>query len=259
MALSSARKKEILETVSHLRVTDIRDGLDWMGHHHLGTVSPDIRPLWRTKAAGFALTMRHVPTQQTVPKLTPDEYTDWAYDYWYGQVWSHQMADEIDDTTFMVIDTCDTPTPAVGSNDSMQWAYLGAKGVLTNGGARDTDETLETKHLPVWSRWVVQPMYQGRVEWGGHSMPVQIGGQTVSPGDLVVADGDGAVIVPESIIDGVLKYAIQESEQDKVARAMIFEAMGLEQNASTTSVFDVEPHPYRDVIEAKIRRRMNRP
>jgi 4-hydroxy-4-methyl-2-oxoglutarate aldolase len=254
MALDSARKKEILETVSHLRVTDIRDGMDWMGHHHFGTVSPEIRPLWRTKAAGFAHTMRHIPTQQVVPTMTPDEYTTWAYDYWYGQVFANDMADLIDDTTFLVIDTCNTPTPAVGSMDSMIWAALGAKGCLTNGGCRDTDETLESKHLPVWSRWVVQPMYQGRVEWGGHSMPVEIGGQLVRPGDLIVADGDGAIVVPEDIIDGVLKYAIQESENDKRARGMLFDALGIPRNASTESVFDVEPHPHALTKEALDRR-----
>ena len=46
-------------------------------------------------------------------------------------------------------------------------------------------------------------MYQGRVEWGGHSMPVEIGGQLVRPGDLVVADGDGAIVVPVEVVDDV--------------------------------------------------------
>lgn len=258
MALTSARKHEILETVSHLRVTDIRDGLDWMGYHHFGSIDPNIRPLWRTKAAGFALTMRHIPTQQKVPTLTPEEYTDWAYDYWYGQVFKHDLADHIDDTSFLVMDTSNTQTPAVGSNDSMQWAALGARGCLTNGGARDTDETLETKHLPIWSRWIVQPMYQGRVEWGGHSMPVEIGGQWIQPDDLIVADGDGAVVVPSDIIDSVLKYAIQESEQDKRLRAALFDILGLEHNASTTSVFDVPPHPYEARNIEKIKNRLKR-
>ena len=257
MALTSARKKEILETVSHLRVTDVRDGMDWVGRHHFGTVSPEIRPLWRTKAAGFAVTARHIPTQQQVPTMSPQDYTKWAYEYWYGQVFDNDFGDQIDDTSFLVIDTCNTPTPAVGSMDSMVWAALGARGCLTNGGARDTDETLESKHLPVWSRWVVQPMYQGRVEWGGHSMPVEIGGQLVRPDDLVVADGDGAIIVPEEVIDDVLTYAIQESENDKVARAALFDVLGIPQNESTKSVFDVEPHPYRQTVD-DIRKRVHR-
>jgi regulator of RNase E activity RraA len=244
MALTSARKKEILNTVANLRVTDIRDGLDWVGLHHTGTVSPEIRPLWRTKAAGFAVTCRHIPTQQTVPTMKPDEYTTWAYEYWYGEVWKSDLADQLDDTTFLVVDTCNTPTPAVGSMDSMIWAARGTRGVLTNGGTRDSDETLEQKAIPIWSRWIVQPMYQGRVEWGGHSMPIEVGGQRVNAEDLVVADGDGAIVVPVEVIDDVLKYAIQESENDKRARALLFDRLGIPRNASTESVFDVEPHPY---------------
>ncbi|GAA0998585.1 RraA family protein [Subtercola frigoramans] len=249
MALESARKKEILDIASKLRVTDIRDGLDWVGLHHFGTISPEIRPLWRTKAAGFAHTMRHIPTQQVVPTMSPDEYTKWAYDYWYGQVFENDMSTLIDDETFLVIDTCNTATPAVGSMDSMMWAALGAKGVVTNGGARDTDETLESKHLPIWSRWVVQPMYQGRVEWGGHSIPVEIGGQLVKPGDLIVADGDGAIVVPVDVIDDVLKYAIQESEQDRIARGILFDRLGIPRNSSTESQFDVPKHPYAPTAE----------
>ena len=244
MALSAERKKEILETVSHLRVTDIRDGMDWMGQHHTGSVSPEIRPLWRTKAAGFAVTCQHVPTQQPVPTMSPDDYTKWAYEYWYGKVFKHDLADQIDETTFLVVDTCNTPTPAVGSMDSMVWAALGARGVVTNGGTRDSDETLEQKAIPIWSRWIVQPMYQGRVEWGGHSMPVEIGGQLIRPADLVVADGDGVIVVPEHLIDDVLTYAIQESENDKYVRGLMFDRLGIPRNASTESVFDVKPHPY---------------
>lgn len=250
MALTSERKKEILDTVSKLRVTDIRDGMDWVGLHHFGTVSPNIRPLWRTKAAGFAVTCRHVPTQQQVPTMSPQDYTKWAYEYWYGKVFANDLGDQINENTFLVIDTCNTPTPAVGSMDSMVWAALGARGVLTNGGTRDSDETLEQKAIPIWSRWIVQPMYQGRVEWGGHSMPVEIGGQRVNPEDLVVADGDGAIIVPEAVIDDVLTYAIQESENDKKARAMLFDRLGIPRNDSTVSYFDVEPHPYELTAEA---------
>ena len=129
--------------------------------------------------------------------------------------------------------------------DSMLWAALGARGVLTNGGTRDSDETLSQKAIPIWSRWIVQPMYQGRVEWGGHSVPVEIGGQLVRPDDLVVADGDGAIVVPVEVIDDVLKYAIQEAENDRKARGMLFDRLGIARDESTESQFDdVPPHPF---------------
>lgn len=245
--MDKKKRGETLATVAKLRVTDIRDGMDWVGLHHVGTVDPEIRPLWRTKAAGFAQTYRHIPTKERVPELSPDDYTAWAYDYWYGKLWDMgDFRDQVGEGDFLVIDTMGQKTPAVGSMDSLIWAAAGVKGVLTNGGARDTDEQLYQKAMPCWHRWVVQPMYQGRVEFGGADSTVEIGGATVKPGDLVVADGDGAIVVPQDVIDDVLKYAIQESENDRRDRKMLFDRLGIPHDESVESVFpDAPPHPRR--------------
>jgi len=253
--VDSARRREILDTVAKLRVTDIRDGMDWIGLHHQGTVSPEIRPLWRTKAAGFARTCRHIPTQQPVPDLKGESYTKWAYEYWYRKVFDMgAFPDSVVEGDFLVVDNCGSKTPAVGSMDSMIWAAKGMTGCLTNGGARDTDEVLAQKALPVWSRWIVQPMYQCRVEWGGDGMPVEIGGALVRTGDLVVADGDGAIVVPIDVVDDVLKYAIQEAENDRIARGMLFDQLGIPRDASVEPVFDVPPHPYAKSAQDIIKR-----
>lgn len=255
--MSDARRAEILDTVARLRVTDIRDGMDWVGLHYQGTVSPEIRPLWRTKAAGFAQTCRHIPTRRIVPTMSPDDYTKWAYEFWYGKMFdSSAFRAKWRSGDFLVVDTFETHTPAIGSMDSMVWAACGIRGVLTNGGTRDTDEGLIQKAMPVWSRWIVQPMYQARVEWGGDSVPVVIGGQRVDPGDLIVGDGDGVIVVPVEVIDDVLKYAIQESENDKRARAMLYAELGLPPDESTRSQFDVPPHPYA-ITPERLRRMIN--
>ncbi len=57
--MDAKKRKQILDAVAKLRVTDIRDGMGWVGLHARGSASPEIRPLWRTKAAGFARTCRH--------------------------------------------------------------------------------------------------------------------------------------------------------------------------------------------------------
>ena len=70
--------------------------------------------------------------------------------------------------------------------------------------------------------------------------------------------GDGAVVVPVDVIDDVLKYAIQESENDKRARGMLFDRLGIPRNASTEPVFDVPPHPYaltEEALDRLLRRR----
>ena len=190
------------------------------------------------------------PTKQRVPELSPEDYTKWAYDYWYGKLWDMgDFRDQVGEGDFLVIDTMGQKTPAVGSMDSMIWAAKGVKGVLTNGGARDTDEQLYQKAIPVWHRWVVQPMYQGRVEFGGPNSSVEIGGAHVRPGDLIVADGDGAIAVPQDLIDDVLKYAMQESENDRYDRRMLFDILGIAHDNSVKPMFDVPPHPRRKTAD----------
>ena len=256
--MNEQRRKHILDTVSKLRVTDVRDGMDWVGLHHVGSVDVDIRPLWRTKAAGFAKSYRHLPTKQRVPELSPDDYTKWAYEYWYGQLWNMgDFPNQVGAGDFLVIDTCGAKTPAVGSMDSMVWAAKGVRGVLSNGGARDTDEVIYQKAIPVWCRWIVQPMYQGRVEFGEPNSPVEIGGQLVRPGDLIVADGDGAIVVPADVIDDVLKYAMQESENDRKSRALLFEELGIPPDESVEPAFDVPPHPY-ELTRERLRKRLGK-
>ncbi|MEU6647590.1 RraA family protein [Saccharomonospora sp. NPDC046836] len=253
-----AKQRETLETAAKLRVTDIRDGMDWVGLHHVGSLPPEFRPLYPARAVGFARTARHLPTQQSVPTMSPEDYTKWAYDYWYGKVFASDFYNVVEEGSFLVVDTSGKETPAVGSMISMVWASRGARGAVTNGGVRDTDEIVTQAALPVWSRSVVQPMYQGRVEWGGHSMPVALGGQRINPDDLVVADHDGVIIVPQAVIDDVLTYAIQEAENDRRTRRMLFEHLGLAQDDSCKSLFDTGPHP-RAMTEDKLRRMTGRP
>ena len=66
---------------------------------------------------------------------------------------------------------------------------------MTNGGARDTDELIKQR-TPVYSRYISRTIRPGRVELDAVQVPVNVGGALVNPGDVVVADGDGVVVVP---------------------------------------------------------------
>jgi len=70
-----------------------------------------------------------------------------------------------------------------------------------------------------------------------------------------VADGDGAIVVPQDVIGDVLHYAKQESENDRHDRRMLFEVLGIEQDESTKPMFpDMPPHPYKKKREDFMKR-----
>jgi regulator of RNase E activity RraA len=226
MELSQAERAELLTLFDGLRVADVRDGMDWNMLHFQGSLSPEIRPLFRTRAHGIARTVRYLPFKGNIPPLTPEEYTAWS-GWYYGNVCTYPWIPEIQPGDFIVIDQSGVNVGLMGSNNSLEGFKNGACGFVTNGGMRDTDELILQK-IPFWSRIISQGMVQGRLQYDARNIPVQVGGVTVYPGDVVVADGDGVIVVPRQQAAEVAKYARRELDNDKIGRRKLYEALGRE-------------------------------
>jgi regulator of RNase E activity RraA len=210
-----------------LRVSDVRDGMDWVGLHAKGSVAPTIRPLFEgARLCGPAHTVRHRLSEKTVPAMSPDEYTEWAYRYWYKELYAYPLSERLTGGEIVVVESPpDAVVGEIGSNNSLEWYASGAAGIVTSGGVRDTDECIR-QAVPIFCRVRAQSMVQGRIEFDAAQVPVSIGGALVRPGDIVVADGDGVIVVPVEHAEQVAKYARQESDNDKVGRRRLYERLG---------------------------------
>ncbi|HEY2220571.1 4-carboxy-4-hydroxy-2-oxoadipate aldolase/oxaloacetate decarboxylase [Actinomycetospora sp.] len=100
-------------------------------------------------------------------------------------------------------------------------AHRGVRGVVLGCGVRDVAE-LRGMGFPAWSRAVSA---QGSVKAtaGAVNVPVTVGGQVVSPGDVVVADDDGVMVVPRHDVDRALDASRARVEKETATRAA-FEA-----------------------------------
>ena len=223
--MSSDERRELLELYQGLRVADVRDGMDWNMMHHYGSMSSDIRPLFRTRAFGIARTARYLPFQGPVPKLTPEEYTEWS-GWYYGEVCTYPWMDDIEEGDFIVIDQSGVDVGLMGSSNGLGGIKRGVRGYVSNGSARDTDELI-LQQVPFWCKFTSQKMDQGRIQFDAKDVPVAVGGVVVYPGDVVVADGDGVIVVPRKIAREVAKYARRELEHDKVDRRKLYEELGM--------------------------------
>jgi 4-hydroxy-4-methyl-2-oxoglutarate aldolase len=211
-----------------LRVSDVRDGMDWIGLFSKGSMHRDIRPLFPgARVAGPALTVRLVASHEQAPPLTPDEYTEWARNHWYKKRHIEPYVDEIRRGDVIVIEAPDLGVGQLGSYNTLNFYIHGAQGVVTSGGVRDTDECRMQK-VPIFAQFISQSMTQGRIEYLEHNVPITVGGVRVNPGDLVVGDGDGVVVVPQDRIEDVARYARQESDNDRRGRRAMYEQLGWE-------------------------------
>ena len=92
----------------------------------------------------------------------------------------------------------------------------GAVGVLNDASARDVEE-LATMGFPIWTHYV---RVRGATKTipGALDVPVQVGGATIRPGDVVVLDHDGACVVLEERVDEVLLAARARAEKEAASR-----------------------------------------
>jgi regulator of RNase E activity RraA len=65
-------------------------------------------------------------------------------------------------------------------------------------------------HLPVWCSGVAAPASVAGLTFVGWQQPIACGGVAVFPGDVLVADDDGAVLIPASLLDEVLQLAPEQ-------------------------------------------------
>ena len=206
---SQEDNKRILEMYKYLRVADVSDGMDVAGLQDVGLVNQDIHALWKDtenfthRIVGIAVTARYVPTNKREPKMD-----DRTIGQWYSTVTSEAFMEALAPGSILVIDAVeDGESRSIGSSNIQSWQKRGMLGLVTSGGLADTDEIVHQK-IPVYFRRLARGIRPGRNELESVNRPVTIGGVLVRPGDVVMADGDGVVVVPRERAEEVANAAL---------------------------------------------------
>jgi len=230
---SAEDDENILKLFEGLRVADVSDGMDKVGLTNTGLMSPEIHAAWKDtkhfthRFIGIAVTVRYVPTNKPpAPPMQTEGFDRWV-GQWYSRLSPEPFVPLIRRGTSLVFD--DAPNAdvgSIGSNNIMGWRVRGCVGVVTNATARDTDE-IATEKVPLYFRKVGRGIRPGRNEVESVNRPIVCGGVLVEPGDVIVADGDGVIVVPRSNAKEVAQYAKETLQTDKAGRRRLYEKLGL--------------------------------
>jgi len=207
---SSEYYDSIQDTLYTAVLADIMDDL---GHWNQ-TMSHEIRPLFESaKLAGRAATMLAAEVYEV-----PEEPYKLEL----------RLLDSLKPGEVIV---CTTQ----GSRRAGMWGELlathsrakGARGALIDGMTRDS-WGLVAMEFPVFSRGTTPADSKGRIDTFAIRVPIEVGGVRVENDDLVVADRDGCVVVPQAIESEVIARARERVSGENVVRELLREGTSIE-------------------------------
>ncbi len=111
------------------------------------------------------------------------------------------------------------PIALVGELLILQAQAHGAAAVLVDAAVRDREELLRIG-LPIWARWVRSAGTSKR-DPGAIDVPVSVGGAGISPGDVLVLDADGGVVVSRARAADVLKASEARRKKEDAVRPQL--------------------------------------
>lgn len=190
---------------------DVMDGMD--GNYREQCMDPKIRPLLPSmRAWGEAVTIR----LEAVNEIPEEPFR-----------MEMEMIDDLEEGQ-IIIARCEAPKLCAFWGGLLSNAAVGhkASGVVCDGGIRDYGEIVEL-NFPVFSAGLSPYDSLGRMDGKERNVPVVCGGVKVVPGDLVFADMDGVVVVPQGIVDEVVSKAWEKVRGEGTVREELRKGAGV--------------------------------
>jgi 4-hydroxy-4-methyl-2-oxoglutarate aldolase len=159
---------------------------------------------------GRALTILGEPTNSSDPEVIFVPFLKMLSDVKPGDVLVSQPNDQ--------------SAAHLGELSSETAQYRGARGAVIDGGARDT-EYIANIGFPVFARYTTPIDIVGRWRLVDYNVPIKIGSVDIVPGDYIVGDHDGVLVIPQGVAEDVVTKAEEVVQTENLVRKAILEGV----------------------------------
>jgi regulator of RNase E activity RraA len=156
------------------------------------------------RIVGEAFTMRFVPAREDI--ATPAA--------WSSPKSTRMAVEAMPEGCVVVADTMGIPDAGIfGDILCARMHQKGVAGLVTDGALRDRAGLAEAE-LPIWCSAVAAPPAVAQLAFVDWQQTIGCGGVAIFPGDIIVADEDGAVVIPAALLDDVLEVALVQEQNE---------------------------------------------
>ena len=189
------------------------------------------------RIVGPAFTLRFVPAREDL--ATPES--------WSSPRSTRAAIEEMPDGAVCVIDAMGVTEAGVfGDILCARMHKRGVAALVTDGVVRD-GAGVEGTGLPVWCAGVAAPASVAGMTFVGWQEPIGCGGTAVFPNDIIVADGDGAVVIPAAFVEEVAKAGPEQERLEAWIMKEVERGVPLPglypPNAETKARYEAESRP----------------
>lgn len=200
----------LVDRLEKLYTAVVSDCLDKIGIRDK-VMSPEIRPLWKgASLAGYVSTAHLIPMD--APPANKED--------WYKL--ELQAVDALQEGDVMVV--AGHRGAFWGELLSTAARYQGARGFVADAYTRDTEAIIEME-FPTFVAGICPADGLGRIDVDSIDCELECGGVTVRPGDLILADYDGVVVVPIEVAEEVISAAEEKVSGENMVRAKLAAGM----------------------------------
>ena len=195
----------LIEAYRQLSTPNVADALDRLG---LVGAPQGIVPLWPScrKIVGPAATLKLLPAGATAESAV---------------LGSLEAVKAAGPGSVLVIDNGGrSGVNSFGGVVGFTAYHRGLAGCVAHGMVRDVDD-YKALDFSVYARGITQLSIRNRCSFGGHGVEVDLGGVAVRPGDLVMGDDNGVVVVPRERVEDVLRVAGEcKATEERIVEAI---------------------------------------